>query len=135
MTLDILPLLGGGGGSGGVVGHDFANIQARNRVLSTNPPVAPNNITSHGSSWLWAVMAIHSVLFLFVLALTLRIKHRERVYHYIALAILLVPTIAYFTMASNLSGVGVRVEFRRGRSREVFWVRFVGEYNICYLYT
>ena len=117
----------------GVVGRGFANIQARNRVLSTNPPVAPENITSHGSSWLWAVTAIHSLLFIVVLALTVKTRHRQRVYHYIALALLLIPTIAYFTMASNLGAARVPVEFRRGGAREVFWVRYVGEYIYIYI--
>ena len=111
----------------GVVDHGPANIQARNRVLFINPPVAPNNITSRGSSWLWAVMTLFVLLFLAVLALTIGTRHRERVYHYIALALLLIPTISYFTMASNLGGAGVPVEFRQGGSREVFWVRYVGE--------
>jgi len=110
-------------------GSSVANIYARNRALKTNPPIADNNITSHGSSWLWAVTALYALLFLSILGLTVTTKHRQRVYHYIALALLLVSTIAYYTMASDLGGTPVPVEFReRGlvrRTRQIFWVRFV----------
>lgn len=110
-------------------GSPVANIYARNRALNTNPPIANNNITSHGSSWLWAVTALFGALFLGVLGHMTMTKHRQRVYHYIALALLLVPTIAYFTMASDLGGTPIPVEFRNrglaGRTRQIFWVRFV----------
>ncbi|KAF8420232.1 hypothetical protein EV426DRAFT_552669 [Tirmania nivea] len=110
-------------------GSPVANIYARNTALDTNRPIADNNITANGSSWMWAVTALHAFLFICVLGLMMKTKHRQRVYHYLALAILLVPTIAYFTMASNLGGTPVPVEFRqRGlteRSRQIFWVRFV----------
>lgn len=106
-----------------------AALEARNRALQTNPPHAINNITRNGSNWLWAVMALHGFLFLAVLALTLKQKHQQRVFHYIALALLLVPTIAYYTMASNLGSHAVPVQFREGgipgRTRQIFWVRFV----------
>ncbi|KAF8453343.1 hypothetical protein BGX38DRAFT_1249754 [Terfezia claveryi] len=108
---------------------DDALLAIRSRALNTNPPIANNNITSHGSSWLWAVTALFAVLFLGVLGHMAQTKHRQRVYHYIALALLLVPTIAYFTMASNLGGTPIPVEFRNrglvGRTRQIFWVRFV----------
>jgi len=117
-------------------GSPVSNIYARNRALDTNPPIADINITSRGSSWLWAVTALHAVLFLCVLGLMTRTRHRQRVYHYIALALLLVPTIAYYTMASDLGGTAIPVEFRRslaGRTRQIFWVRFVGEYTfVCH---
>ena len=113
-------------------GSPVSNIYARNRVLNTNPPIADNNITSRGSSWLWAVTTIHAVLFLCVLGLMIKTRHRQRVYHYIALALLLVSTIAYYTMASDLGGTPIPVEFRHTglplRTRQIFWVRFVGEY-------
>lgn len=110
-------------------GASVSNIYARNRALNTNPPIADNNITSHGSSWMWAVAALHGFLFLCLLGLTMKTAHRQRIYHYIALALLLVPTIAYYTMASDLGGTAVPVEFRQnglaGRTRQIFWVRFV----------
>ena len=106
-------------------------LLARNKALDTNPPVADNNITSHGSSWLWAVAALHAFLFLVVLALTMKTRHRQRVFHYIALALLMVPTIAYFTMAGDLGGTPIQTQFRQnglpGRTRQIFWVRFVGK--------
>jgi len=124
---------------GGVFGGDeelFANIQARkNTVLNTNPAIANNNITIHGSSWLWAVTALYGVLFFIVLAMAMETRHRQRVYHYLALPLLIIPTIVYYTMASNLGATGVPVEFRRrgvtGRTREVFWVRYI-EWTLCW---
>lgn len=65
---------------------------------------------------------------------------RRRVFHYFAMSILLVATIYYFIMASNLGSRGVPVEFRQngilGRTRQVFYTRWVGyfiNFNIIWL--
>lgn len=105
-------------------------IKRHNNILDkVHPPVAVNNITRNGSNWLWAVMALHAFLFLVVLALTIMTKHRQRVLHYIALGLLLLPTISYYTMASNLGSTAIPVQFREdgipGRTRQIFWVRWV----------
>ncbi|KAI5807296.1 hypothetical protein DFH27DRAFT_479101 [Peziza echinospora] len=107
-----------------------AILKRANDVLKTNRPVGNNHMTTHGSDWMWAVTALMAVLFLITLGLTLVTKHRQRVYHYLALALLLIPTITYFTMASNLGSTAIRTEFKQdgiqGRTRQVFWVRYIG---------
>lgn len=111
----------------------------RNDVLRTHPKSANNNITTRGSDWLWAVCALHAFLFLVVLGLTLMTKHRQRIYHYLALALLLIPTITYFTMASNLGSTAIPVEFRHDglldRTRQIFWVRYIGYFLTWQLIT
>lgn len=109
---------------------DLAFLERRNNVLSHNPPIANNNLTSHGSSWCWAVCALHAFLLLCVIAWTYTTNPRRRAFHYFSTAILLVATIYYFVLASNLGGHAVVVEFRNyglaRRTREVFWVRWIG---------
>lgn len=109
---------------------DLAFLSRRNDVLSHNPPIANNSLTSHGSSWCWAVCSLHAFLLLGVIAWTYATNPRRRAFHYFSTAILLVATIYYFVLASNLGGHGVVVEFRRDglvrRTREVFWVRWIG---------
>lgn len=111
----------------------FAFLEARshgNNVLSHNPPIANNNLTSHGSSWCWAVCALHAFLLLGVIAWTYITNPRRRAFHYFSIAILLVATIYYYVLASNLGGHAVLVEFRHygllNRTRQVFWVRWIG---------
>ena len=112
-------------------GTASALLKRVNDVLKTNRPVGNNHITTHGSNWMWAVTALMGFLFLITLALTMMTKHRQRVYHYLALALLLVPTITYYTMASNLGSTAVRTQFREdgipGRTRQIFWVRYIGK--------
>lgn len=109
---------------------NLAFLERRNDVLSHNPPIANNNLTSHGSSWCWAVCALHAFLLLGMIAWTYTTNPRRRAFHYFSTAILLVATIYYFVLASNLGGHGVVVEFRHyglaRRTREVFWVRWIG---------
>lgn len=109
----------------------FPTLEKRgNDALHINPPVANNNITTRGSNWLWAVCALHGFLFLCVLGHMMMTKHRQRIFHYLALALLLIPTITYFTMASNLGSTAIPVQLRRlgvpGRTRQIFWVRYIG---------
>lgn len=112
-----------------MVSIDPTLLAARNNILDINPPVASNNITKNGSNWLWAVMALHAFLFLVVLALTMKAKVNGRVLHYLALGILLFPTISYYSMASNLGSTAIPVEFNHDgvfeRHRQIFWVRWV----------
>jgi len=113
---------------------DFLLEPRANRVLNTHPKIATNNITTHGSNWLWAVMALHAFLLLAVIAWTFTTNPRRRAFHYFSIAILLIASIYYFVMASNLGARAVPVEFRRhyvpshglNPTREVFWVRWIG---------
>ncbi|CUS10765.1 unnamed protein product [Tuber aestivum] len=106
-------------------------LRARaNEVFRDNPKIADNNITTHGSDWLWSVTAFHAFILLGVIIWTYATSPRRRVFHYFSIAILLVATIYYYAMASNLGGHAVPVQFRLdglpGRTRQVFWVRWIG---------
>jgi len=110
---------------------DIAALLARgNNALTTNPPVANNNITTHGSDWLWAVTALMGFLLLCTIAWTFMTAAPRRIFHYIAIGMLTIATIYYFIMASDLGSTGVRTEFRQGnipnRTRQVYYTRWVG---------
>ncbi|TGZ78457.1 family A G protein-coupled receptor-like protein, partial [Ascodesmis nigricans] len=89
-----------------------------------------NNITTHGSNVDWAICALHCIIFVGVLAWTYITASTRRIFHYIATAILLITTIYYFVMASDLGATAVPVEFRRygllGRTRQIFYTRWIG---------
>ncbi|KAL7268675.1 hypothetical protein RUND412_008693 [Rhizina undulata] len=101
-----------------------------NLALHSNRPIANNNITTHGSDWMWAVCALHGIILLGVIGWTYATDSRKRVFHYISIAILLVASIYYYIMASDLGGYAVPVEFRHDglvrRTRQVFYTRWVG---------
>lgn len=85
-----------------------------NDALNVNRPTAPIDITTHGSDWLWAVFSLFlltDLIFVFWTAFVLR--RGQRVFHHIALVILTVGSIAYFSMASDLGSTPILVEFSR----------------------
>lgn len=89
-----------------------------------------NNITTHGSDLDWAIAALHLLLLLGTIAYTYITAPRKRIFHYLALSILLIATIYYYVLASNLGSHAVPVEFRHGniytRTRQVFYARWIG---------
>lgn len=106
-------------------------FERSNDVLNVNPPSAANHITTHGSDWLWAVTAVmmfSSVVFIIWSYLT---PSRNRIFHYIIIAITLVSSVSYFTLASDLGSAAVPVEFTRsnskvdGATRQIFYARFI----------
>lgn len=86
-------------------------------------------MTEDGSSLNWAICALHAVLFLGVLFMTIKAPARRRVFYYISLLILFITTILYFVLASNLGSTAVRAYLHVGnivpRTREIFWARWV----------
>jgi bacteriorhodopsin len=102
-----------------------------NDVLQSNPPSAQIHITTNGSDWLWAVTAVmifSSIVFIIWSYLTPR---RNRIFHYIIIAITLISSVSYFTLASDLGNAAVPVEFVRsnpkvaGTTRSIFYARFI----------
>ena len=89
-----------------------------------------NNITTHGSDLDWAICALHAIFLLGVVGWSYVTNPRRRIFHYFAIGILLITTIYYYIIASNLGGTGVPVEFRADglvdRTRQVFYARWVG---------
>ncbi|KAI5778453.1 hypothetical protein EDC01DRAFT_782931 [Geopyxis carbonaria] len=112
-----------------LAGHAF--VAARdNNALAKNLPIANNNITTRGSDLLWAICALHGLLLLGVIAWTFATNPRRRIFHYFSISILLVATIYYFVLASNLGATAVPVQFRggniRNRTRQVYYTRWIG---------
>jgi len=108
----------------------------RNNAVYTNPPVlqgsvADIHITERGSNWLWAVFSIFAVSTLVLLGLTLRRPVTHRVFHYILTLALLVATLDYYALASNLGFVPIPVEFQRshrtvsGSIRQIWYCRYI----------
>lgn len=102
-------------------------LYARNRALNANPSPAYYHVTSGGSDLNWAIMTLNALLLLGVLAWTFITSSRRRVFHYFSIGILLIGTIYYFIIASDLGSSAVFVEFgRKNLTRQVFYARWVG---------
>ncbi|KAI0270028.1 family A G protein-coupled receptor-like protein [Gloeopeniophorella convolvens] len=93
--------------------------------VHVNPSSAARRLTEGASDWLWVVTAIMGISVLFTLMWSKFQPRGARAFHHLAVAILTVSTIAYFAMASDLGQTPVRVEFRSGPDRSVFWVRYI----------
>lgn len=111
--------------------------------IHVNPSLAARRLTVGGSDWLWFVTTIMglSTLAVFTWAKLVGLfcwyfaRHvfhlpkqprGARAFHYIAVVILTVSSIAYFAMASDLGETSIRSEFRLGKglSRSVFVCHF-----------
>ncbi|KAA1477525.1 family A G protein-coupled receptor-like protein [Dentipellis sp. KUC8613] len=97
--------------------------------VQVNPPAAQLHISAHGADWLWSVFAVYAVVLLFTLMWSFIQPRGQRAFHHIALVILVVGTIAYFTMASNLGQAAVTAEFSRSHTppitRGIFFARYI----------
>lgn len=103
-------------------------IQGRNNfALTINPPLGDSVLTTNGSNWLWAVTALYAFSFLLVWAMTFVAKQGEKIFHYIFSITLLVGTIAYFSIASDLAFVVVEQSNNtdRGLTRQIFFSKYV----------
>lgn len=95
--------------------------------LELHPSPAYYHITEAGSRLDWAIMVLHAILLLAVVAWAFATSPRRRIFHYFAIAILFIATIYYYVMASNLGSSAVRVEFGNSTlTRQVFYARWVG---------
>ncbi|KAF2010738.1 opsin-like protein [Aaosphaeria arxii CBS 175.79] len=96
-----------------------------------NGRLAEIAITRRGSDFYFAICAIMTVAAMAFIGLAFTKHRRDRIFHYITAAIVLVAAIAYFTMGSNLGFTPIAVEFRRsnpkvrGLYREIFYVRYI----------
>lgn len=85
--------------------------RAGNEALSINPTVADIDITTAGSDFLWAVFSVMAATGLGTMIWSLKMSRGERAFHYLSAAILATASVAYFSMASDLGSVPIRVEF------------------------
>jgi bacteriorhodopsin len=100
---------------------------AGNEALDINPPIGESVLSVNGSNWLWAVCALFGLAFLIVFGWSFKAKAGEKVFHYIYTIALLVSTIAYFAMASDLgySVVDQANEIAKGASRQIFFAKYI----------
>jgi len=76
--------------------------------VHVNPSSAARRLSVGASDWLWVVTAIMGISTLLTLAWSKFQPRGARAFHYMAVAILTVSTIAYFAMASDLGQTAVR---------------------------
>lgn len=96
-----------------------------------NGALADIAITSHGSSFYFAICALMGVAAITFIALAAMKPRTQRVFHYLTAVICTVACIAYFTMGSNLGMTPIPVEFSRsdpevsGTNRAIFYARYI----------
>lgn len=112
----------------------------RNAALDINPAAGTSRLSTSGSKWLWAVLAIHCLALvrlsptpprgeplkltdpqLAVAALGTRPPHRERILHYLFATGLLAGAVCYLAMASGL-GVSAHGAYQVFFAKYVYWV-------------
>ncbi|KAH9957235.1 family A G protein-coupled receptor-like protein [Russula dissimulans] len=95
--------------------------------IIVNPSGAARRLTTGVSDWLWVVTAIMGTSMLLVLMWSFVQRRGARAFHHVVVFVLLVSTITYFAMASDLGQTIVRAEFRTGSgvTRSVFYVRYI----------
>jgi len=98
-----------------------------NNALNTNPPVGANHLVTHGSDWLWAVMAVYLFSLLAIVGWSFSARHGERIFHHLFTIALLAGTIGYFAQASDLGNVAVVQPLNRGNgvTRQIFYARYI----------
>ncbi|KAM5534150.1 hypothetical protein V8D89_012170 [Ganoderma adspersum] len=101
-----------------------------NQALEVNPPNADFNLSRGGSDWLWAVFSLFGASLLAILGWTFFTPRGTRLFHQIAIVVITVGCISYFSMASDLGATPVRVEFRP----VVFGLRVFGTRQIWFVH-
>ncbi|KAI2631955.1 family A G protein-coupled receptor-like protein [Hypoxylon sp. NC1633] len=99
-----------------------------NDALSINPPSGDEELSVNGSDWLWAVTAIYVVSFIAFYATSFVARSGEKIFHYLFTIALLVGSISYFAIASDLAYEVVPVVNYRpvdGWVRQIFWAEYV----------
>ncbi|KAF3766242.1 family A G protein-coupled receptor-like protein [Cryphonectria parasitica EP155] len=101
-------------------------LQARvNDALNHNPPSGSEHLNVHGSDWLWAVTAVFALQFVVFFVLS-AIHKGEKIFHYIFTITLLVGSIAYYAMASDLAwDVIGQVDHAGNGDRQIFFAKYV----------
>lgn len=61
-------------------------LDKRTNSVNVNPPYpADSHLTNNGSSWLWAVFAVHCLIFLAITAWTFFVPKGRRAFHHLAI--------------------------------------------------
>ncbi|KAI1107318.1 family A G protein-coupled receptor-like protein [Jackrogersella minutella] len=103
-------------------------LHRANDALNINPPDGDESLSVNGSDWLWAVTAIYVVSFLIFFATSFVARSGEKIFHYLFTIALLVGSISYFSIASDLAYVVVPVVNSKpveAWDRQIFWSEYV----------
>lgn len=103
-------------------------LQRANDALNINRPGGNEQLTVNGSNWLWAVTAIYIVSFIAFYATTFVARSGEKIFHYLFTIALLVGSISYFAIASDLAYVVIPVVNHKpvaNWDRQIFWAEYV----------
>jgi len=98
-----------------------------NDAIHANPSNDDIGLTTHGSDWLWAVLAVMLISDLAMIGWMMTLRRGQRMFHLLPIIILTTASVAYFSMASNLGRTGVVTEFRArtGTTRSIWYVRYI----------
>lgn len=101
-------------------------IARANDALNVNPPQGARILSTGGSNWLWAVMAVFALLFLVHAAMSLKAHLGERIFSYIFTLTLFAGAIAYFAMASDLGSRAIATSngHLEYGSYQIFWPKY-----------
>jgi len=96
-----------------------------NDVLSENPPVGQDTLTTNGSDLLWAIFAIMAFTAVVIAAWSFKAPPGERQFYLFNIAVLSTASIAYFSLASDLGLTPVTSEYRTIEARQFSYVRYI----------
>jgi len=98
-----------------------------NDALNINPPAGDEQLSQNGSDWLWAVTAVYAISFIGFFALSYVARSGEKIFHYLFTLALLVGTISYYAMASDLgwSLVPTANTLIYGATRQIFFAKYI----------
>lgn len=91
--------------------------------------VGDHHFTTHGSDWLWAVVALYLLFLLLVVSHTYVARSGEKIFHYLFTVSLFVGTVAYFTMASDLGSTPIETSTGDSGTRQIFYAKYINWYN------
>lgn len=97
-----------------------------NQALNINPLGSSTfALTTNGSNWLWSVFCLMSLSTIIIGILSIRAQSKERRLYLLNISILIIASIVYFCMASDLGFTPVEVFQRGPGTRQVWYVRYI----------
>jgi len=99
-----------------------------NDAVAFNPSTADGTLTTHGSDFYWAFFSLFAVAAIAFGVFSLRADRANRIFYNLATVILVISSVGYFTLASNLGQTSVLAEYSAKQVagyREIFYARFI----------
>lgn len=114
----------------------MSHLHARaNEAVQVNPPTGLDfHITRRGSSFLFAIFSLFALASIFTMLSSYDKPVTERMFYHTTTFALVVMSILYFTMASDLGWTGIQAEFNHVTTfnqfitpgiRQIFYARYV----------